>query len=118
MKYEKELSDRVIGCAIAVHREIGEGCLEKALCVEFDYQGIKHKTQVSFQVLYRGRIVGDNMADLIVEDKILLELKACGAIISAHEAQLINYLNLSGLQIGYILNFGLPEALKFKRIVR
>ncbi|MDD4560745.1 MAG: GxxExxY protein [Candidatus Cloacimonetes bacterium] len=122
MIYEKALSDGVIGCAITVHKEIGEGCLEKvyekALCVEFDYQGIKYRTQVPLPVIYRGQIVGDYIADLIVEGKILLELKACSSIVPVHEAQLINYLKLSGLKVGYILNFGYPGALKFKRLVR
>jgi GxxExxY protein len=88
------------------------------LCVEFDYQGIKYRTQVPLPVVYRGHIVGDFIADLIVEGKILLELKACSAIVPVHEAQLINYLKLSGLNVGYILNFGHPGAIKFKRLVR
>jgi len=122
MIYEKELSDKIIGCAIEVHKELGEGYLEKvyerALCIEFDYQGIKYKDQVPLRVSYRGQPVGDYIADVIVEEKVLLELKACSAIIPAHEAQLIHYLKVTGLQVGYILNFGCPGLLKFKRIVR
>ena len=81
MIYEKELSDRIIGCAIAVHKELGAGYLEKvyerALCVEFKYQGINYASQVPIQVFYRNQIVGDYFADIIVDSKIILELKAC-----------------------------------------
>jgi GxxExxY protein len=121
MIYEKELSDRIIGCAIAVHKELGAGYLEKvyerALCVEFKYQGISYVSQVPIQVFYREQIVGDYVADIIVESKIILELKACNIIHAMHSAQIINYLCATGLKVGYILNFGNEAKLEFKRIV-
>jgi len=121
MIYEKELSDRIIGCAIAVHKELGAGYLEKvyerALCVEFKYQGISYVYQVPIQVFYRDQIVGDYISDIIVEGKIILELKACNIIHSMHCSQIINYLSATGLKVGYILNFGNVAKLEFKRIV-
>ena len=75
MIYEKVLSDKIIGCAIAVHKELGAGYLEKlyerALCVEFNYQGISYISQVPIQVFYRDQMVGDYVADIIVEGKII-----------------------------------------------
>jgi GxxExxY protein len=121
MIYEKELSDRIIGCAIAVHKELGAGYLEKvyerALCVEFKYQGISYVYQVPIQVFYRDQIVGDYISDIIVEGKIILELKACNIIHSMHCSQIMNYLSATGLKVGYILNFGNVAKLEFKRIV-
>ena len=120
MIYEKELSDRIIGFAIAVHKELGAGYLEKvyerALCVEFKYQGISYVYQVPIQVFYRDQIVGDYIADIIVEGKIILELKACNIIHSMHSEQIINYLSATGLKVGYILNFGNVAKLEFQRI--
>ena len=120
MIYEKELSDRIIGCAIAVHKELGAGYLEKvyerALCVEFKYQGISYVYQVPIPVFYRDQIVGDYISDIIVEGKIILESKACNIIHSTHCAQIINYLSATGLKVGYILNFGNMAKLEFKRI--
>ncbi len=121
MIYEKDLSDRIIGCAIAVHKELGAGYLEKvyerALCVEFKYQGISYVYQVPIQVFYRDQIVGDYIADIIVEGKIILELKACNIIHSMHCSQIMNYLSATGLKVGYILNFGNVAKLEFQRIV-
>ena len=116
-----ELSDKIIGCAIAVHKELCAGYLEKeyerALCVEFNYQGISYISQVPIQVFYRDQIVGYYVADIIVEGKIILKLKACNIINSMHSAQIINYLSATGLKVGYILNFGNEAKLEFKRIV-
>jgi len=120
MIYEKELSDRIIGCAIAVHKELGAGYLEKvyerALCVEFQYQDISYVYQVPIPVFYRDKIVGDYIDDIIVKGKIILELKACNIIHSMHCAQIINYLSARGIKVGYILNFGNVPKLEFKRI--
>ncbi|MCK9157662.1 MAG: GxxExxY protein [Candidatus Cloacimonas sp.] len=121
MIYEKELSDRIIGCAIAVHKELGAGYLEKvyerALCVEFKYQDINFESQVPIQVFYRNQIVGDYFADIIVDSKIILELKACNVIHPLHSAQIMNYLTATGIKVGYILSFGNEAKLEFKRIV-
>lgn len=97
--------------------DIWKKVYERALCVEFKYQGISYVSQVPMQVFYRDQIVGDYVADIIVEGKIILELKACNIIHSMHSAQIINYLSATGLKVGYILNFGNVAKLEFKRIV-
>ena len=121
MIYEKELSDRIIGCAIAVHKELGAGYLEKvserALCIELKYQGLNYASHVPIQVYYRNQIVGDYFADIIVESKIILEHKTCNVIHPLHSAQIMNYLTATGIKVGYILNFGNEAKLEFKRIV-
>jgi len=79
MIYEKELCDKIIGCAIAVHKEMGSGFLEqlyeKALLIELEYQGLKAETQYPVKVHYRGNLIGEYYMDIVVEDKVILELK-------------------------------------------
>ena len=122
MIYEKELSDKVIGCAFEVYNHLGNGYLEKvyerALLKEFDINRIKAISQYPIKVLYKGAIVGDYFADIVVENKIILELKCCNNIDNSHIAQLINYLTATNIKVGYILNFGNDKKLQFKRIVK
>lgn len=122
MIFEKELCDRIVGCAIEVHKLLGSGFLEKvyqrALEIELKYSGLKCEVQRPLTVVYRNECVGEYFADLVVEDIVILELKSCSGIVPAHEAQLINYLAASNIQIGYILNFGNPVKLEFSRKVR
>ena len=119
--YEKELSDKIIGCAFEVYNQLGNGFLEKvyekSLMYEFSLNGIKAETQVPIQILYKNKNVGDYFADIIVENKIILELKHTSNIENIHIAQLINYLKATGFKLGYILNFGNDEKLQFKRII-
>lgn len=119
MIYERELSDRIIGCAIDVQRSLGpfymEKLYEKALMVEFEYNGIKAVSQVPIDIYYRGIAVGNYLIDILVEDKIILELKACSKIIPAHEAQLIQYLAAMKKKAGYIINFASTGKLEFVR---
>jgi len=119
--YEKELSDKIIGCAFEVYNQLGNGFLEKvyekSLMYEFSLNGIKAEIQVPIQILYKNKNVGDYFADIIVENKIILELKHTSNIENIHIAQLINYLKATGFKLGYILNFGNDEKLQFKRII-
>ena len=114
------LSRRVIGCAIEVSNTLGPGYFEKiyekALCIEFEKNEIYFQPQKSVNVIYKGSIVGEYITDIIVEDKLLLELKAVSALCSEHEAQLMNYLKATGLSVGLLLNFGKPK-LGIKRMV-
>ncbi len=114
------LSRRVIGCALEVSNTLGPGFFEKiyekALCIEFEKNGIYFQTQKSVNVIYKGSLVGEYITDIIVEDKLLLELKAVSALCSEHEAQLMNYLKATGLSVGLLLNFGKPK-LGIKRMV-
>jgi len=121
MIYEKELSQKVIGCALNVYHALGSGFLEKiyekSLMIEFQRQNIHVKCQVPIKVHYLNIVVGDYFADLVVDNKIILELKHVSALCLTHEAQLINYLKATGIKVGYLINFGKPNGLEFKRLV-
>ena len=114
------LSRHVIGCAIEVSNTLGPGYFEKiyekSLCIEFEKNGICFQSQKPVSVIYKGSLVGEYITDVIVEDKLLLELKAVSALCSEHEAQLMNYLKATGLSVGLLLNFGKPK-LGIKRMV-
>ena len=117
---ENSLSRRVIGCAIEVSNTLGPGFFEKvyekALCVEFEKNGICFQRQQPVVVMYKGSLVGEYITDIIVERKLLLELKAISVLCGEHEAQLMNYLKATGLSVGLLLNFGKPK-LGIKRMV-
>ena len=114
------LSERVIACAIDVRKELGFGFLERvyenALLVELARARIKVEQQRALKVTYRGAVVGDYFADLIVEDKLLVEIKSIDRTVPAHSAQLLNYLRATGLHVGLLLNFG-PARLGITRVV-
>jgi GxxExxY protein len=113
------LSNRIIGCAIAVMRELGTGFLEKvyenALIHELRKSGLSVSPQYRMVVLYDGVEVGSYTADLLVEDSVLVELKAARALDDVHRAQCLNYLKASGLNLCLLLNFGRPR-LEIKRL--
>ena len=107
---EVALTERVIGCAIEVHRHLGpgllEGLYEDCLCHELAQLGIGHRRQVDLPIIYKGvRLDGSYRLDLVVEDRLVVELKAIDRILSVHEAQLLTYLRISGHRSGLILNF-------------
>ena len=103
-----------------MHNVLGPGFLEKvyenALMIELGKRGIVAEQQKPIAVHYEGHVVGDYFADIIVADRIILELKAAKAIDDSHIAQTLNYLKATGLRLGLILNFG-PSKMEFKRIV-
>ena len=117
---EQELTQRILEAAFAVHNALGAGFLEKvyenALLIELRQMGIEANSQAPLKVKYKGAVVGDYQADLLVEGRVLLELKACSVLEPNHEAQLMNYLRASGLKVGLLLNFGRPR-LQYKRFV-
>jgi len=117
----KELSYAIVGAAMEVHKILGGGFLESvyesALAYELELRGIKFERQKRLSVSYKDRVVGEYAADMVVEDEIILELKAVSAISSAHEAQAHHYLAATGMKLAIILNFG-TESLQQKRIVR
>ncbi|WP_295385588.1 GxxExxY protein [uncultured Thiodictyon sp.] len=114
------ISRRVIGCAFAVSNTLGVGFLEavyeNALCIELADQGIRFERQAPLKVSYKGRLVGNYIADLVVEGRLLVELKALKLLTADHEAQVMNYLRASGLSVGLLLNFGAPK-LEMRRLV-
>lgn len=114
----------VIGAAIEVHRHLGPGFLEsvyeEALCCELADQGIPFNRQVAIGVSYKGRIVGKARLDLLVDDCLLVELKAVDSIASIHRAQVISYLRATKLNLALLMNFNvrlLPQG-GMHRIVR
>jgi len=115
-----KISRIAIGCAMIVHRELGCGFLESvyenALVLELQREGIKFKSQVPLLVHYRNELVGRYIADIIINDELLLELKALQSITGSCESQLLNYLKASGIPAGLILNFG-SNSFEFKRMV-
>ena len=115
-----DLAYRVVGIAMEVHRELGHGFLEKvyenAMMVAFRLAGIKAEQQAPIKVNFRGEIVGEYVADILVERKIILELKSQDKITDLHRAQTLNYLKATGLKLALILNFG-KEGLQRERLV-
>ena len=114
---EGELSEKVIGAAIEVHRHLGPGLLESAyeqcMCHELSSREIRFRRQVEIPVLYKGVALNCGYKlDILVEDRIVLELKAIETILPVHEAQLLTYLRLSGKRVGFILNFHVSQMRK------
>ena len=118
---EQELTGRIIEGAFAVHNTLGCGFLEKvysnALLFELRNIGLKCEQEIPFKVKYKDVVVGDYCADLIVERRVLVELKARASLDSVHEAQILNYLKASSIQVGLLLNFGKPK-LQYRRFIR
>jgi GxxExxY protein len=117
----KELSFAIIGAAMEVHRILGPGFLEAvyqaALEHELTLRSIPFEAQKRLAVTYKGRVVGDYIADIVVDGQIILELKAISALTKAHEAQAHNYLAATGLRLAILLNFG-AKSLEQERVVR
>jgi GxxExxY protein len=113
------LSREVIACAMKVHRSLGCGFLEvvyeRALAVELKRRSIEFRRQASFPVFYENQPVGTFISDFVVENQLILELKATNELIHAFHAQLLNYLKASSLELGLLLNFG-TTSLQIKRM--
>ena len=116
-----ELSYRIVGAAMEVHSALGPGFLEAvyqvALAEEMRLRGIGFEREKRLKVLYKGITVGDYQADFVVEDQIILELKAISALTPAHKAQAMHYLAATGLRLAILLNFG-SASLERERIAR
>jgi len=116
MKYQ-EITSKIIKCAYTVHKNLGFGFLENvyqnALMIEVANADLYAEKEKKIQVLYNGQVVGDYVADIVVEKKIICELKSTKEINPAHEAQLVNYLKATGLEVGLLINFG--EQVRVKR---
>ena len=115
---EEALTEKIIGCAMQVHRVLGPGFLEsiyeKALAHELSKIGLNVVCQHPIQVTYDGIVVGDFFADMVIENRIIVENKAVSALVKAHEVQLVHYLTATGIEIGLLINFG-AASLEFKR---
>ena len=117
----KELTEKIIGCAYQVYNKMGFGFLEsvyeKCLMIELEKAGLVAESQVPIHVEYDGVVVGEFIADILVEGVVVLELKSVRRIVRAHEIQVVNYLMATHKEIGLILNFS-ETKVEVKRKVR
>lgn len=104
-----ELTEQVIGAAIEVHRNLGPGLneslYEAALCHELELRQLPYARQVDVDVLYKGKKIGKTRIDLLVGNRLIVELKACDSLSSIHRAQCITYLTVTGHQVSLLINF-------------
>ncbi|MBK9109477.1 MAG: GxxExxY protein [Saprospiraceae bacterium] len=118
---ESELTGKIISCAMEVHRNMGNGFQEKiyqrCLEIELNQRGFTCKREIQLRLYYKGIFVGMRRFDFLVEDRIMVELKAVIKLENAHLAQAINYLESSNLKIGLLINFG-AKRLEFKRVMK
>lgn len=116
----KDLSYQIMGAAFEVHGQLRPGFLEavyeNALAIELNLRGIKFERQVHLPVKYKGRLVGNYVADIVVENKVILELKVVRSLNDAHKAQAINYLAATGLKLAILLNFA-QRSLQYSRVI-
>ena len=120
-KYKhKPLTEKIIGCAIDVHKELGPGFLEsiyhKALRKEFSLKNVDNETEKEVKVYYKNELIGIHKLDLLVENKIVVELKAVTDISDVHVSQVVSYLKATGQTVGLILNFS-KSTLDIKRVI-
>jgi len=120
MEYN-ELTEKIIGCAYSIYNRMGFGFLEsvyeKCMLIELRKAGLNAESQKPITVYYENEIVGEFIADIIVNDKVILELKSVRRIIKAHEVQLVNYLVATEKQVGLLLNFG-ERKVEVKRKIK
>ena len=117
---EQELTQKILKAAFEIHNALGAGFLQRvysnALSHELRQMGLACEQEVAHKVKNKDLIVGDYFADLVVERRVLVELKACTGFESIHEAQILNYLKASGIHVGLLLNFGKPKV-EYRRFV-
>ena len=115
----EQLTGKILEASFKVIRELGAGFLEgvyqNALLIALRQKGIKAEARVPLLVRFRGEVVGEYYADLLVDDKVIVELKAVKALAPEHQAQLINYLKATGIEVGLLINFGRPK-LEYRRL--
>ena len=116
----KDLSYQIIGLAMEVHRKLGYGFLEKvyenSLMILFRREGIRSEQQYPIKVYFEGEVVGNYVADILIEDKIIIELKCVEKINNIHKAQALNYLKATRMRLAIILNFA-KDKLQYERLV-
>lgn len=115
-----DITRRIIGAAMKVHSTLGNGFQEviyqRALAIEMAKQGLSFQRELEMQIHYDGQEIGTRRADFLVEDKVMVELKAVTVLEDVHLAQAINYLEAYKLEVGLLLNFG-AKSLEYKRVV-
>ncbi|MCL4458053.1 MAG: GxxExxY protein [Nitrospirae bacterium] len=121
MENRDPLTEQIIACCYRVHSDLGPGFNERvyhaALKLDFEQEGLKYETEKRFGVYYRGRKAGDFVADLVIEDKVIVEIKAVsGNIPDIFKYQVLSYLKASNLKVGLLVNFG-NKSCQIKRFV-
>jgi GxxExxY protein len=115
------LTEKVIGCAIKIHKVLGPGFLEniyhQALAHELNKADISYISEARMKVMYDGIILGDYVADFLIDKRVVVELKAVEVLLKAHEIQLVNYLNAIKFDLGLLINFG-GQKIQVKRKYR
>ena len=115
-----EITYAIRGAVFEANKVLGHGFLEKvyenALMLELRLRGLRAKSQVPLKVFYKEKIVGEYIADILVENKVVVELKAVEKLEKVHEAQLLNYLKGTGIKVGLLVNMKYPKA-EIKRMV-
>jgi GxxExxY protein len=118
---ESELTGKVIGCCMEVHRTLGNGFQEviyqRALAIEMNQNKISYSREHEMKIFYKGEDIGTRRVDFFIEGKIMLELKAIIRLEDVHLAQAINYLEAYNMDIGLLINFG-ARSLEFKRVTK
>ena len=118
MKFS-DITEKIIGCAMKVHRELGsafqEYIYQRALEIELKNTDIKFTREYEMPIHYQGQKIGMRIVDFFIEDKIMVELKALTDLTDVHLAQGLNYLEASGHEVGLLINFG-AKSLQFKRL--
>lgn len=111
-----EITEKIIGAAYKVHNTLGSGFLEKvyqnSLVIEIRALGFGVEVEKPMKVYYPGEVVGNYVADIIVEGKVILEIKAVKELSGIHEAQILNYLKATGIEVGLLINFGRSVNIK------
>jgi GxxExxY protein len=114
----RELTERIINVFYKVYNKLGYGFLEKvyenAMMVEFKKEGVTVVSQSPIRVLYEGETIGEYYADILVENKVIVEIKASRRLVEENEAQLLNYLKATVIEVGLLLNFGAKPEVKRK----
>jgi len=114
----KELTEKIIKIFYRVYNKLGYGFLEKvyenAMMIEFKKEGIPAVSQSAIKVFYRGEVIGEYYADILVDNKVIVEIKAAKRLAKENEAQLLNYLKATNVEVGLLLNFGTKPKVKRK----
>ena len=122
MLIHSALTERIIGCAIAVHKALGPGLMEatyeEALCLELTDEGLPFTRQIRVPVFYKGRLIGEYRPDLVVEGRVVVEIKSVDRLVGVHQAQVLAYMRVLQVPVGLLVNFN-GEVLRtgVKRLV-
>ena len=120
MEHE-DITEQILAASFEVMHEIGHGFLEsvyeRSLLIALQSRGLTVKSQVPIAVMFRKHVVGEFFADILVENKVIVELKAAKSLAPEHQAQVINYLNATGIEVGLLINFGAPK-MDYHRLAR